>query len=117
MNGGSSAPAITGKRPTQAPAMTFTGGFNAILISNVTLNANFRYESVRWADDQNTLRLAPATTVNARIAWAFASNWSVFVQGDNLFDANVATTKAADLAGTTNYGTPRLIQAGLSFIE
>lgn len=115
VNGGTSAPLVTGKRPTQAPAVTLTGGIDAILISNITVNANFRYESVRWADDQNTLRLPPATTVNARIAWAFASNWSVFVQGDNILDADVATTMAAD--GTINYGTPRLVQAGLSFIE
>jgi len=115
VNGGTSAPLVTGKRPTQAPEVTLTGGIDAILLSNVTVNANFRYESVRWADDQNTLRLPPATTVNARIAWAFASNWSVFVQGDNILDANIATTMAAD--GTVSYGTPRIIQAGFSFIE
>jgi outer membrane receptor protein involved in Fe transport len=113
VNGGLSAPAITGKHPSQAPSATITGGFDAILISNVMASANVRYESTRYADDQNTLRLPPATTVSARLAWFFAPNWSVFVQGDNLFDEDVATTMAAD--GTVSYGTPRLIQAGFSF--
>lgn len=113
VNGGVTAPLLTGKRPSQAPAVTLTGGFTTILFDDVTFDASLRYESVRWADDQNTLRLPPATTVNARLAWTFAPRWSVFVSGDNLFDADVATTRAAD--GTINYGAPRLIQAGLSF--
>jgi outer membrane receptor protein involved in Fe transport len=115
VNGGTANPALDGKRPAQAPAITITGGFDAVLISNVTASANLRYESVRWADDQNTLRLPPAITFNAKLAWVFAPSWSVFVAGDNIFNANVATTKAAD--GTVSYGEPRMLYAGLSFTE
>ncbi len=113
VNGGAAAPLITGKRPSQAPAVTLTGGAYLQVLDDVTLDASVRYESVRWADDQNTLRLPPATTFNTRLSWQFVPQWSVFVAADNLFDANVATTKAAD--GTINYGAPRMVQAGVSF--
>ncbi|HEY1708411.1 MAG TPA: TonB-dependent receptor [Rhizomicrobium sp.] len=113
VNGAATNPQLDGRRPSQAPAATVTGGFDAILMDNITASADLRYESVRWADDQNTLRLAPDVTVNAKLAWVFAPMWSVFVMGENLFNEGVQTTEAAD--GTLSYGTPRLISAGISF--
>jgi len=105
----------TGKRPSQAPQLTVTGGADVELMNNVTGNVDFRYEGNRFADDQNTLRLKSALTVDAKLAWYFAANWSVFVSGENLFNANVPTTEAGD--GTISYGAPRLLQAGISFNE
>ena len=48
------------------------------------MTANVRYEGTRFADDQNTLALAPATTVDARISYRLWNGLPAYVAGDNL---------------------------------
>ncbi len=76
---GAQAPQLTGKRPSQAPRLTATAGLVVTPLAPLTLSANLRYESARFADDLNTLklRLAPATTVDARASWALTDGISV----------------------------------------
>ena len=50
----------------QAPRFTLTGGLRATPLDDLTISADLRYESTRFADDQNTLSLSPAATVDAR---------------------------------------------------
>ncbi|MEI9886195.1 MAG: TonB-dependent receptor [Rhizomicrobium sp.] len=57
VEGGAAAAQLTGKRPSQAPRFTLTGGLSAAPLERLTVSANLRYESTRFADDQNTLRL------------------------------------------------------------
>jgi outer membrane receptor protein involved in Fe transport len=111
--GGSAAPLLDGQQPTQAPKWTITAGVDARVWQQISINADLRYESTRFADDQNTLALPPATTVDAKVAWHFAPSWSVYVAADNLFNADVATTEAAD--GTVSYDFPRIWRAGVQF--
>ena len=111
--GGTAAPQLTGKRPAQAPRATITGGFDAPLGAGWSLSADARYESTRYADDKNTLRLAPALTADAKLSWAVGGGVVLYVAGDNLFNASVATTESAD--GVVNYDAPRIVTAGLSF--
>ncbi len=113
VHGGTAAAQLTGKRPAQAPRATITGGFDASLGAGWSLSADARYESTRYADDKNTLRLAPAVTADAKLAWAMGDGVVLYVAGDNLFNASVATTESAD--GVVNYDAPRMITAGLSF--
>jgi outer membrane receptor protein involved in Fe transport len=80
---------------------------------NVSLDADLRFEGSQFADDQNTLRLPAATTVDVKAAWMFVPSWSVYVAADNLFNARVATTEGAD--GTVNYDFPRILRAGVQF--
>ncbi|HJW40119.1 MAG TPA: TonB-dependent receptor, partial [Rhizomicrobium sp.] len=115
VEGGTAAAQLTGKRPAQAPRFTLTGGVHATPLDRLTITADLRYESTRFADDQNTLALAPATTVDARIAYRLWSGVSAYVAGDNLFNARVATTESADFV--TNYAAPRVLRVGFFWTE
>ena len=113
MDGGTAVPALDGKRPSQAPAWTITGGITSNPIASLTVSANVRFEGARYADDQNNLRLAPATRVNANIAWSFAEGFSLYAAADNIFDDAIATTMGAD--GIISYDAPRAFRVGLNF--
>jgi outer membrane receptor protein involved in Fe transport len=118
-------PQLTGKRPAQAPRVTVIAGVDVHPVPRLTASADMRYESTRFADDQNTLPLAGATTVDAKVAWALAHSFSVYVYGENLFNARVASTAAVQPLGNsgglsgivTNYAAPRIIGGGLSYAQ
>jgi outer membrane receptor protein involved in Fe transport len=115
VEGGMAAAQLTGKRPSQAPRLTLTAGARWNPLERLTLSGSLRYESARFADDQNTLRLAPALTVDARISWRLWNGLSAYLAGDNLLDADVATTESADFV--TNYASPRVLRIGVSWTE
>ncbi|MEI9990972.1 MAG: TonB-dependent receptor [Rhizomicrobium sp.] len=115
VQGGIAAAQLTGKRPAQAPRFTLTAGFRATPLDRLTVTADLRYESTRFADDQNTLSLAPATTLDARIAWRLWDGLSAYLAGDNVLNARVATTESADFV--TNYASPRVLRVGFSWTE
>jgi outer membrane receptor protein involved in Fe transport len=115
VEGGTAAPQLTGKRPSQAPRFTLTGGFRVTPADGLSISVDARYESARFADDQNTLRLAPATTVDARISQRLWNGLNVFVASDNLLNTRIATAKSADLV--TSYASPRVLRVGLSWTE
>ena len=117
VRGGEAAPQLTGKRPSQAPRLTLTGGFRATPLDRLTVTANVRYESTRFADDQNTLRLAPATTVDARISYRLWNGLSAYLAGDNLLNSRIATTESADAVPIVNYAAPRIVRGGFSWTE
>jgi len=81
------------------------------------VTANVRYESTRFADDQNTLRLAPATTVDARISYRLWNGLSAYLAGDNLLNSRIATTESADAVPIVNYAAPRIVRGGFSWTE
>jgi outer membrane receptor protein involved in Fe transport len=114
---------LNGNRPAQAPRWTVTGGVEYRPIPRFTLFTDFRYESLRYADDLNTIPLDAATTVDARISWALNHSLSLYVFGDNLFNARVASTAALQpVAGNpsvlvTNYSAPRMVGGGLSYSQ
>ena len=116
---------LNGKRPAQAPRWTATAGIEATPLPKLTVDANLRYESKRFSDDLNTAGLAldGVTTADARISYALTQSLSVYVYGDNLFNARVGSTAAFQplLDGTTgvvtNYAAPRIIGGGVSFTE
>ena len=108
---------LLGKRPAQAPRFTLTGGAWITPCERLTISADLRYESTRFADDQNSLPLAPATTVDARISYRLWNGLAVYLAGDNLFDAQVATTESADVVPIVNLASPRVLRIGLSWTE
>jgi outer membrane receptor protein involved in Fe transport len=113
VEGGVQAPQLTGKRPSQAPRFTLTGGMGWAASSKLLLSADLRYESARFADDQNTLSLTPALSVSARAAWRLTQHLSAYVAADNLFNSRIETTQSAD--GIFNDAAPRIIRIGLSY--
>ncbi len=113
----------TGLRPQQAPRWTVTGGVELTPFKPLTVDVNLRYESLRFSDDLNTpsLALDAATTIDARVSWAFTDKLSAYVYGDNLFNARVGSTAQfqnmtdGTVGPVTNYAAPRIVGVGLSF--
>ncbi|CAM3139500.1 hypothetical protein RAHE111665_16765 [Rariglobus hedericola] len=77
------------------------------------LTARARWFSAQYEDDENTLRLAPATTVDLGVSRRFAKCWEVFVAIENLFDTEVETGRTT--AGVVSIAPPRWSRAGLRY--
>ncbi len=104
-------PQLQGKRPALTPRLTVTAEARMRLAPRWEAALDVRHESVRYEDDLNTLRLRPATTVDARLEWEWRPGLSLFAAVDNLLDAGVQTAEAVD--GTYSYDAPRLVRVGL----
>ena len=111
VDGGAQAPQLTGLRPALTPRTTATGEARWTPTRAWALTADLRYESARFDDDLNTLRLRPALSVDLRAEYAFTPAWSVFAAADNLFDAAIQTAETAD--GVYSYDAPRLVRVGV----
>jgi len=109
--GDGQAPQLTGKRPQNTPRWTVTGGVIANPHPLVTLEAYLRYESARWSDDLNTLRVGPYTTMDVRANFHVLRGADVYVAVDNAFDALIPTSRGADQ--TIGIDEPRLFRAGI----
>ena len=112
VDGGTIAPQLTGKRPSETPRLTITGGLVASPLRSVTVEGDVIYESLRWSDDQNTLPLPAATTFDARITWHFLPQAGLYFAIDNISNAAVATSEGGDHVYT--YDEPRAYRAGLT---
>jgi outer membrane receptor protein involved in Fe transport len=112
VDGGSVAPQLTGLRPAQTPRLAATLGAQYDL-GPVSTRIDVRYESARFDDDQNLRRLAPGTTLDARIDYHLGGGAGVYVAAENLGDANIQTARTAD--GVVSLAPPRLFRVGFSF--
>ena len=113
MHGGVRAPQLTGKRPAQAPRATITASAGYAISAALKASATLRYESNRFSDDANSLRLGSSAVTGARLEYGFGNGLAAFVSADNLFDARIATTMTAD--GVASLDARRVVMAGLSF--
>jgi outer membrane receptor protein involved in Fe transport len=111
VDGEAAAPQLTGLRPALTPRLTATAGADWRLRPDVRLSADLRYESVRYDDDQNLRRLAPALTLNLRGEVRIAPSVTLALALDNVADADVQTARTAD--GVISYGPPRAVRAEL----
>jgi len=73
--------------------------------------AQARYESSRFEDDLNTLRLRSVWFVDASVRRTIVRGVELYVSAENLFDARVEAGRSPD--GTVTLGTPRVVRAGL----
>ncbi|HEY5337339.1 MAG TPA: TonB-dependent receptor, partial [Rhizomicrobium sp.] len=104
---------IAGNRPAQAPPVTITAGATWLPIARLKLDADLHWESARFEDDQNTMRLGSAFVLDLKGAYRLTGPLSAFVSVENATNANIATAQAAD--GTISYGEPRMYEVGLSY--
>ncbi|HUB84739.1 MAG TPA: TonB-dependent receptor [Rhizomicrobium sp.] len=104
---------IAGNRPAQAPPVTITSGATWTPLSRLKLDADLHWESTRFEDDQNTMRLGSAFVLDLKAAYRLTGALSAFVQVENAANANIATAEAAD--GTLSFGQPRTWEVGLSY--
>jgi outer membrane receptor protein involved in Fe transport len=110
VDGGASAPQLTGKRPAQTPRLTATAAAEWTVVRDVVFSANVRYEDIRYADDQNTLVLPPGALVSLHLDWQAMPNLGVFLAVDNLTDTALATDQTADHIRV--YDEPRVFRFG-----
>ena len=75
--------ACNGKRPAQAPLVTITGGATWRPFDPLTLDADLHWESARFEDDQNTLRLGSAFVLDLSADWRFRDALSLYVAAAN----------------------------------
>jgi len=106
-------------RPAQAPRVTITGGATWRPLDPLTIEAQLHWEGLRFEDDLNTLKLAPAFVLDLRGRYGLTEYLSATAAVDNITDADVATaaTQDAELGTVTSYGQPRTFWIGLSYTE
>lgn len=112
VDGGTSAPQLTGLRPAQTARFTATAGASWRLVEAVGLDLSLRHEGERFDDDLNTRRLKAALTADARAAWRFSAGTELYLAVDNLADARVQTALAGD--GAASLSAPRTVRLGVS---
>lgn len=113
VDGGSSAPQLTGLRPAQAPSVSATAGVDWRASDRLTVSARGRYESRRFDDDLNSRTLDAAFTADARADWRIRTGVTLYAAADNLFDADVEVSETAD--GVAGLGPSRTLRAGVNF--
>jgi outer membrane receptor protein involved in Fe transport len=113
VDGGASAPQLTGKRPAQAPALTATAGLDWRPLDRLSLSAELRYESLRYEDDLNSRKLKAGVQVDARAGWRIAEATEIYVAAENLADADIAVGQTAD--GVTSYAEPQTFRVGIAY--
>jgi vitamin B12 transporter len=113
VDGGSSAPQLTGLRPAQTPEWTITGGLDWRALEKLTISGQVRYVSTQFDDDQNLRRLPPGAELNGRAAWSLAPGQEIYLAVDNLADAKISTGKTADFVDS--YSEPRTFRVGYSY--
>jgi outer membrane receptor protein involved in Fe transport len=111
VDGGSTAPQLTGKRPAQAPVWSATAGLSAELTERLTLASDLTWEGKRFDDDLNSRVLDPAWRLDARLDWRVRPLVTLYLAGDNLLDADIQTSRTAD--GVAGYAAPRVVRVGL----
>ncbi len=106
------AAALDGLRPAQVPKLTVTGeiGWSE---RGRAISAFYRHSGAQFEDDRNSLRLAPATTIGAFVAWPLTDRLQLIARGDNLLDETVPAGLDSD--GTTERASPRTLWIGLRF--
>lgn len=111
VDGGISAPQLTGLRPAQTPRLTVSADLDWRPVEPLTLRAGLRYEGDRWDDDLNTRRLGAATTIDLRADWTVSPTASLWLAVDNATDEPVETARTFD--GIYSYDAPRTVRLGI----
>lgn len=107
----STAPSLTGKKVAHIPDRVFL--FDAAWQATKELHWNFRLRSLghRFADEENTLRLADALLADAGASYRFNAHTELYLLAENVGDAHPATNR--DPSGLVYLGSPRLVVSGV----
>jgi outer membrane receptor protein involved in Fe transport len=120
VDGGSTAPQLTGKAPAETPRFTAVAAADWRATSRLRLSVNARYETKRYDDDLNTRPLRDGAVFNAKAEYRLKAGLGAFLAIDNLADAALQTGRTAAGAGVpsvVSYDAPRMVRVGLTFRE
>lgn len=104
-------PVLEGLRLAQTPKVTATTGIDWQAGRSWTVAANLRYLGRQFEDDENSLPLAPATTVDLGVKRSLGSHLELSVAIENLLDRRIETGRSTD--GIVTLGQPRMARAGV----
>jgi outer membrane receptor protein involved in Fe transport len=105
------APVLVGKRLAQVPRNTLSAGFFWRAPAGINMSSRLRWVSAQFEDDENTLPLAAATTVDLELSHVVGQRGELFVSVENLFSARVETGRVTD--GIVSIGPPRMARGGV----
>lgn len=106
------AAGLNGLRPAQTPLDQASGTIGWTR-RGASMSATVRYVAAQFDDDQNTRRLAPATTLDARAAVPVWRGLSVELRGENITDTRVETGTSG--GNVIERATPRTLWLGLDY--
>jgi outer membrane receptor protein involved in Fe transport len=112
-------PSLVGRRLAQVPRAVATAGVALTPARRWAIDLTARTVGSQFEDDENTLALAGATTVDIRVSGRAGSGrsgaaWEWFAAGENIADAAVEAGRSAD--GLVSYDAPRRLRAGLTVV-
>jgi len=107
----SPTPDLIDKRVAQVPAHTGVFRVQYQHPSVLTGVVQVRYESSRFEDDLNTLRLRPVWLVDAGVRRQIVRGVELHVSAENLLNTRIEAGRTAD--GLVTLGTPRVVRVGL----
>ncbi|MEO0463896.1 MAG: TonB-dependent receptor [Pseudomonadota bacterium] len=102
--------ALNGNRPPQTPDFAASATLAWRPKSGWQLSGTLRHVAAQFEDDQETDRLAPATTLDLFASAPLAKGIEVIVRGENLLDEEIVTRNAG---GVIDLGAPRTIWLGV----
>ena len=70
-----------------------------------------RFVGSQFEDDRNSLQLDSYSTIDASAGYRLYQSASVFLEAENILDANIEVAKTAD--GLVTRGAPASIRAGV----
>ena len=112
VDGGTSAPQLTGLRPAQTARLTATASAAWTVGDRAGVELSVRQEGERFDDDLNTRRLKAALTLDGRVTWALSDETRLYLAVDNLANARVQAAVSGD--GVVGLAAPRLVRIGVS---
>jgi len=97
----------------QVPRHTLVLGASFSPTTRWQVDGQIRHVSDAFEDDNNTLVLDAATTLDVRVAYTWQHNRELFLAVENLTDEDVVSGR--DVAGNIDLGTPRFVRGGVTF--
>jgi outer membrane receptor protein involved in Fe transport len=106
-----SNPELEGNRGSRTPEHAFTGSVRWIDPAIAEVAVTSRWVGRRYEDDLNSLVLDPFFVADARLARSIGLHWQLFLNIENLFDAEYETSRAT--SGLVRIGGPRTLRGGV----
>ena len=110
IDGSGASVALDGNRPPQTPEFAASATLAYEPADGVRLAGTLRHTAAQFEDDQETDRLAPATTLDLFASADLTRGVSLVLRAENIFDEEIITRNAG---GAIDLGAPRTVWAGV----
>jgi len=110
IDGDGPSAALDGNRPPQTPEFAASATLAWEPAEGWRLAGTLRHVSAQFEDDQETDRLAPATTLDLFASVPLTNGVSLIARAENVFDEQIVTRNAG---GVIDLGMPRTVWAGV----